>query len=210
LPALTARLGGLGGKDTLRLTVVVEAGTTAEASKAAPASEKLHVSIAREPAGLGLTVADEVADTRLFREFSLFRASEILHWGPSLARELAGMELVESGAAAREGVPGTRWFLQADETRSQSGATAKIHRTVELWLDADGYPVAASFTTQARARMLLLKVTRESKREQRYQHVGDHLVLTFDRTEDTEGDGKSKEAKRTITTTAAIAGRPTP
>jgi hypothetical protein len=210
VPALTARLGSLGGKDALRVTVVVEAATTAGESKTAPESEKLHLSIARDPAGLSLTVAEEVADTRLFQEFSLFRANEIIHRGASLARELTGMQLVESGAASREGVPCTRWLLQADETHSQSGATAKIHRTVELWLDADGYPVAASFTTQVRVRMLLFKMTRESKREQRYRHVGDHLVLTLDKTEDTEGDGKSKDAKRTITTTASIADRPTP
>jgi hypothetical protein len=166
--------------------------------------EKLRLSIACDPNGLKLTVQGAIAETHLFREFSLFRASEIVHYGPSLVRELTGMELVEGRRDTWEGVPCTRWVLEATEKRSQLGVKATARKTVELWLDADGYPMAASFVKKGESRVLLLKVTRESKRQQRYKRVGDRLVITLDKTEDADRAGKSQEAKRTVTTKAQV------
>ena len=208
LSTLTAKLKNLRGKDALRVAVLVEVGAAAGGTNKPSESEKLYVSLASDPNGLRLVVPGEVADTRLFREFSLFRASEIVHCAPALVRELAGMELVESRPDSREGVPCTRWHFQADEKLSQSGVTAKVHKEVEIWIDTDGYPMAASFKKQAESRMLLFKMTRESAREQGYKRCGDHLVLVRDRTEEADGDGKSRGAKRTVTTTTQIAAPP--
>jgi hypothetical protein len=205
LSALTTRLKNLRSKDALRVEVLVEAGAGAGETGEPPESEKLHLILASDPNGLRLTVPGEVADTRLYREFSLFRASEIMHCAPSLVRELAGMELVESGPDSRDGVPCTRWHLQADEKLSQSGVTAKVHKDVAIWIDADGYPLAVSFKKQAESRMLFFKMTRESAREQAYRRCGDRLVLVWDRTTEADGDGKSRGAKRTVTTTTRIA-----
>jgi soluble cytochrome b562 len=170
----------------------------------------LRLRIVGDPNGLKLTVQGAIAETHLLREFSLFRANEIVHYGPSLVRELAGMKLVESRPDTREGIPCTRWVLEATEKRSQLGVKATVRKTVELWLDADGYPMAASFVKKGVSRVLLLKVTRESKREQQYKRVGDRLVITLDKTEDADRAGKSKEAKRTVTTTTQITNGATP
>jgi hypothetical protein len=208
LPSLTAKLKSLRGQDRVRVAVSVEASTAAEEGKAPLKPEKLHLSITSDANGLTLVVAGEVSDTRLFREFSLFRAGELVHCGSSLAQELAGMQLVENRADSRDGVPCTRWRLQAEETRSQTGMTAKVRKTVELWIDTEGYPMAASFKKQGESKILFYKVTRESTREQRYRRLGDRLILVQDKTEEMDGDGKSKGAKRTVTTTTQIADPP--
>jgi soluble cytochrome b562 len=210
LPALTARLKNLKGTEAVRVEVVVEADTTGGGSETPAGSEKLRLRIVGDPNGLKLTVQGAIAETHLLREFSLFRANEIVHYGPSLVRELAGMKLVESRPDTREGIPCTRWVLEATEKRSQLGVKATVRKTVELWLDADGYPMAASFVKKGVSRVLLLKVTRESKREQQYKRVGDRLVITLDKTEDADRAGKSKEAKRTVTTTTQITNGATP
>jgi hypothetical protein len=208
LSALVAKLKDLRGRNAIRVAVFVEAGRVTGESNEPAELEKLHLSITSDPNGLSLTALGEVADTRLSREFSLFRAGEIVHYGPSLARELAGMELVESRPGSREGIPCIRWRLQADEKRSQSGATATVHKETVIWIGADGCPMAASFKKRAEGRMLLFKMTRESARDQDYQRCGDHLVLVRDRTEEADGEGKSRGAKRIVTTSTEITAAP--
>jgi hypothetical protein len=208
LPALVAKLKALRGKDAIRAAVLAEADRTVSESSELAESAKLRLSVASDANGLSLTALGEVADTRLSREFSLFRASEIVHYGPSLARELAGMELVESRPDSRGEVPCIRWRLQAEEKRSQSGAAATVHKETVIWIDADGYPLAASFKKRAEGRMLFFRMTRESAGEQDYKRCGDHLVLVRDRTEEADGDGKSKGVKRIVTTSTEIMTAP--
>jgi len=83
------------------------------------------------------------------------------------------------------------------------GMSSTSRRDVELWIDADGYPVAASFKTKYKARMLLFKYTSEYAREQRYKRLGGRLVLVFEGKE-TDIESKAGDEKRTITTTVEV------
>jgi hypothetical protein len=56
---------------------------------------------------------------------------------------------------------------------------------------------------QTKGRMLLIEFNSDSAREQRYQRMGDRLVLVFDRNE-TDVKSKAGEQKRTITTTVDV------
>ena len=76
-------------------------------------------------------------------------------------------------------------------------------RDVELWIDADGYPVTASFKAQNKGRILLFKFTSESARQQRYERLGSRLVLVFDNNE-TDIKSKAGAEKRTVTTTVEV------
>lgn len=208
LAGLTRKLRGMPGKDPICISVRVEASTaTKDGQETANPKTTLDVRIESDANSFALAVPGRVPYNRLGREFSLLRASELTHYGPSLANELAGMELIDTRDDSLESVPCTRWHLQAEETRAQSGARAIVRKDVKLWIDADGYPMAASFKKQGESRLLLIKMTRKSSREQRYTRHGDRLVLVMDKTDEAEDRGKSKGARRVVTTTVEIAGQ---
>lgn len=81
--------------------------------------------------------------------------------------------------------------------------SSTTRKDVELWVDADGYPVAASFKTQTKANVLLLKINSESTRYQRYARRADRLVVVLDRN-DTDVKTKVGDEKRTVTTTVDV------
>jgi hypothetical protein len=116
---------------------------------------------------------------------------------------LAGLKLAENRPDTHQGVSCRRWRLKSEETQSKFGVKSTTLRNVELWLDANGYPLRASFKTQIKGRMLLFKFSSESARSQRYKRIGERLVLAFDKTE-TDTKSKAGQEKRTVTTTVEI------
>ncbi|MGD8501799.1 MAG: hypothetical protein PVJ86_14195, partial [Phycisphaerales bacterium] len=92
---------------------------------------------------------------------------------------------------------------KSEKKESKFGMSATSRRDVELWIDADGYPVAASFKVQNKGRILLFKFTSESARQQRYERLGGRLVLVFDNNE-TDAKSKAGDEKRTVTTTVEV------
>jgi hypothetical protein len=166
--------------------------------------EKADLTIMSDFNALTLHVKGDISNARVFSEFSLLRASEVVHYGPSLACELAGLKLVKKSPDSHRGIPCTRWHLRSEEKQSQLGMSATLQRDVDLWVDAEGYPIGASFKKQGEGKVLLFRQSRESMREQRYERCGGRLILVFDKQDDTIRQSESKGGKRIVTTTLEV------
>ncbi len=200
---LVTRLEKLDGRDSIRAMVHIGDRASNIQDEESKPLEKLDFVITADANALTLTVAGKISNNRLFRDFSLLRAGELAHYGPHLARELDGLKLVENRPDVYRGVSCKRWRLKSERKESKFGISSTTLRDVELWIDAEGYPVAGSFKTQTKGRMLLFKFNSESAREQRYQRLGGRFVLVFDRNE-TDIKSKAGDHKRTITTTVEV------
>ena len=117
--------------------------------------------------------------------------------------EKNGLKLVENEPDVYQGVSCKRWRLKSELKESKFGISSTTLRDVELWIDAEGYPIAGSFKTQIKGRMLLFKFNSETVRQQRYQRLRSRLMVVFDRSE-TDVKSKAGEQKRTITTTVEV------
>jgi hypothetical protein len=200
---LVARLEKLDGKDSIRAMVHIADRVSKIQDEESKPLEKVDFVITADANALTLKVAGKISNNRLFRDFSLLRAGELAHYGPHLARELDGLKLVKNGTDVYRGVSCKRWHLKSERKESKFGISSTTLRDVELWIDAEGYPVAGSFKAQIKGRMLFFKFNSKSAREQRYQRLGGRLVLIFDRNE-TDVKSKAGEQKRTITTTVEV------
>jgi hypothetical protein len=197
---LIARLGKLDGKDSIRAVVHIDDSVSKAEDEKSKLLEKADFIITADANKLTLSVTGKISNNRLFREFSLLRAGELVHYGLQLASELDGLKLIENKTDEYQGVSCRRWRLKSERKESKFGMSSTTLRDVELWIDAEGYPVAGSFKTQAKGRLLLIKFSSESTRQQRYQRLGGRLVLIFDKNE-TDIKSKAGDQKRTITTT---------
>jgi hypothetical protein len=200
---LTTRLDKLDGKDSIRAMVHIDDRVSKVLDEESKPLEKMDFIITADANALTLTIADKISNNRLFRDFSLLRAGELAHYSPHLARELDGLNLVENEPDVYQGVSCKRWRLKSELKESKFGISSTTLRDVELWIDAEGYPIAGSFKTQIKGRMLLFKFNSETVREQRYQRFGGRFVVVFDRNE-TDVKSKAGEQKRTITTTLKV------
>lgn len=205
LPDLIAKLEKLEGNGPFHGVVHIEDRTSETKDQVPPKKcDKADVEITAKADVLTLTVSGKVSDSSVLRDFSLLRASELVNYAPTLARELAGMKLVERLPDSYQGVACTKWRLKSQEKKSKFGISATRRRDVELWIDPNGYPMAASFKMRGESRILLVKAKYESTRQQRYKLLGGRLILVFDRKDETARQGKSKGGKRIVTTTVEV------
>lgn len=203
LPDLVARLQKLDGKDAIHAVVHIEDRISSTEEKGSQQLEKADLIIAADANALTLTVTGKIPNTRVFRDFSLLRANDIVNCGPALARELAGLELVERLPDLHEGVSCTRWRLKSEEKKSKLGASETRRRDVELWIGPNGWPLRASFKTQTKRSILFIKVSTESKCEQRYERLRGRLIPVFEKLE-TEQKSKAGRGKRIVTITLKV------
>jgi hypothetical protein len=205
LPDLINRLQKLEVNNPLQAVVHVEVRTPGTKDKeGAQQLENVDLTITSDVNILTLSVKGDIPHTKIFGEFSLLRANELVHYGPSLVRELDGLKPVKKLPDSHKGLSCTLWRLKSEEKRSQFGMSASVQRNVELWIDAEGYPVAGSFKKQGESKVLLFRQSRESTREQRYQRLGGRLILVFDKQDDVVRQSNSKGGKRIITTTVEV------
>jgi hypothetical protein len=203
LPDLITRLQKLDGRNPIRAMVHIEAHTSKTEDKDAKPFEQTDLMITADANTLTLSVTNPLSDTRILREFSPLRAAELIHYGPPLARELSELKLLEKRSDSHQGLPCTRWRMESEKKESRLWMSSTTRRDVELWIDSDGYPVAGSFKTQAKANVLLLKINSESERYQRYARRADRLLLVLDRY-DTDVKTRVGDEKRTVTTTVDV------
>ena len=204
LPDLMARLKKLNGNGAVCAAVHIEDRTSKKAEDLdGKPLEKANFTITADANTLTVAVAGKISDSRVFREFSVLRAGELAHCGPHLARELEGLKPVENRAGSHKGVSCRHWRLKSEKKEKRFGISSITVRDVELWIDAEGYPLAGSFKTQTKGRLLLFKFSAGSTRSQRYQRLGTRLVLVLDKKE-TDVKSKAGDEKRTITTTVKV------
>jgi len=197
---LITRLKKLDGKDSIHAVIHIDDRVSKAQDEKSKLLEKADFIITADANTLTLSVTGKISNNRLFREFSLLRAGELAHYVSQLASELDGLKLIENAPDVYHGISCRRWCLKSERKESKFGVSSTTIRDVELWIDAEGYPIAGSFKTQAKGRLLLIKFSSESLREQRYQRLGSRLVLVFDKNE-TDIKSKAGDQKRTITTT---------
>jgi hypothetical protein len=200
---LVTRLEKLDGKDSIRSMVHIGDRVSKVQDEDSKLLEEANFVVTVDANSLTLMVAGKVSNNRLFQEFSILRAGQLVQYGASLAHEMDGLKLVENEPDIYQGVSCRRWRLKSERKESKFGVSSTTLRDVKLWIDAEGYPIAGSFKTQTKGRMLLIEFNSDSAREQRYQRMGDRLVLVFDRNE-TDVKSKAGEQKRTITTTVDV------
>jgi len=157
LPDLVARLGKLDGKGAICGAVHIEDRTSKTEDGDGKPLEKADFTITADANALTVAVVGKISDSRVFREFSVLRAAELAQYGPGLARELDGLKLIENRAGSHRGVACRHWRLKSEKKEKKFGFSTSTVRDVELWIDADGYPLAGSFKTQTKGRMLLFK-----------------------------------------------------
>ena len=203
LPDLVTRLQKLDGRNPIRATVHIEDRTSRTEDKDSKQLEKTDLMITADANTLTLSVTGPMSNTRVLREFSLLRAGELVHYAQPLARELTELKLVEARPDSHQGLSCTRWRMESEQKESKLWMSSTTRKDVELWIDADGYPVAGSFKTQAKANVLLLKINSESARYQRYTRWADRLVVVLDKN-DTDVKTKVGDEKRTVTTTVDV------
>ena len=150
---LIARLKKLDGNSTIRAAVHVDDRTSRTDDENYKPREEGHFAITAEPNALSVAVVGKIRDSRVFKDFSLLRAGELAHYAPQLARELDGLKLVENRAGSYLGVSCRHWRLKSEEKESKFGFSSTTTKNVELWIDSDGYPIAAVFKTQAKGKM---------------------------------------------------------
>jgi hypothetical protein len=201
LPDLIGKLEKLEGNGPFHGVVHIEDRTSNTKNQAPQKCDKADLQITAKANTLALTVSGKISNRSVLKGFSLLRASELVNYGPALARELAGMKLVERLPDSYQGVACTKWRLKSQEKKSKLGISATRRQDVELWIDPNGYPMAASFKMRSESRVFLMKAKYESAHEQRYKRLGGRLILVFDRRDETARQGKSKSDKRVITTT---------
>lgn len=203
LSSLFARLRTLNGRNPIQTTVHIEDRTSRTEDKDSKQLEKADLLISADANTLTLSVTGPMSNSRILREFSLLRAAELVHYAESLAHELTESKLVEVRPDSHQGLPCTRWRIESEKKESKLWMSSTTRKDIELWIDADGYPVAGSFKTQTRANVLLLKINSESARYQRYARCADRLVLVLDRN-DTDVKTRVGDEKRTVTTTTDV------
>jgi hypothetical protein len=203
LPDLMARLKKLDGNGTVCAAVHIEDRTSKKEDLDGKPLEKADFMITADANMLTVAVTGKVSDSRVFREFSVLRAGELAHCGPHLARELEGLKLVENRAGLHKGVSCRHWRLKSEKKEKKFGISSTTVRDVELWIDAEGYPLAGLFKTLTKGRLLLFKFSAGSTRSQRYQRLGTRLVLVMDKKE-TDVKSKAGNEKRTVTTTVEV------
>ena len=214
-------LNGLEGKDEILTTVRIENFTsTAKGKKTNKIESEFIVNadantlsithegdiskITSDPNAGSSGFNDDISDARNFQDFSLFRAAELVHYGPSLARELDGMRLVRKKSDKYQDAVCTLWELNSKEIQKTSGVKSTTNRDVKLWIDEEGYPVGGEFQTQVTAKIFLIfKINSETLRKQSYKRHGDRLVLTLDKNE-TDFETDEENMKQMVTTTVEI------
>ncbi len=221
LQDLLETLNALEGKDEILTTVRIENLTsTAKGKKTNKIESEFVVNadvdtlsisyegditeITSDPNAGSSGFGGDISDSRNFQDFSLFRAAELIHYGPTLARELDGMKLVKKRSDKYQDAACTLWKLNSKETQKISGVKSTTKRDVKLWIDKEGYPVGGEFQTKITAKIFLIfKINSETMRKQSYQRHGDRLVLTLDKNE-TDFETDEENMKQTVTTTVSI------
>jgi len=203
LPELISRLQKTNGNGPVLGMVHIEDHMSKKKDESSKKPEKADLIITADANTLTVSVSGDITESRIFREFSLLRAKELVSYGPALASKLAEMKLVERGTDTHEGKPCNLWRLKSEKKESKLGMSATQRRDLELKIDAEGYPVAGSFKTQVVSKILFIKISSESHCEQHYERSGGRLMLVFDKREESVKHGKSTD-KRIVTTTVEV------
>lgn len=221
LAELKAKLSAVQPAQALKATVAYE-------SSAQSGDEKNpaigHATAVVEESGAGLriqwsralmdeAVAEELARTkdqnlppRIRRAMDSLGATTLhdyLNAGPVILRQLSLAELVEETPVMWRGQPARLLSLKITPTVSDKMKKylKEIKATAKIWLDAEGWPLAAEHTVDVRGRaFLVISFDQHEHHEYEYAQTNGHLVTTRHAKETSgSGGGESGQTKALAT-----------
>ncbi len=134
---------------------------------------------------------------------SATRLQDYLNGAPNLLRQLEGAELTGEKAVTWEGQPARLLSFKLNPPMSERDRKRikEMDTSAEIWIDRDGFPLAAKSHADFKGRALLvISFESSSKEEFRFTHVGDRLVVTRHVRENSGSGGGESGGQKTVAT----------
>lgn len=142
---------------------------------------------------------------RAMGALSATRLLDYLDGAPNLLRQLDGAELTGEKNVTWQGRP-TRLLsfkLNPPMSERQRSHIKELDAAAQIWIDRDGFPLAAESHVNLKGRALLvISFESSTKEEFRFAHVGDRLlVIHYVRENSSSGGGEGGGQKTIVTLT---------
>jgi hypothetical protein len=204
------------------ISAVVERAVTSERKERPLEAGRATLDVTAGPAGVsgGYPAAvleqlrAEAADTdpekpkpmrRTLQDFDAIEVGYMLNGAPALLNDLDGATLKGATASEHEGRPAR--LLDLDLVMRVSKADRKwvktARRSMKLWVDADGVPLAAESDSEFVVGLLMFTFDARESRSQAFHRTGDRLV-TVKRVTRFDGEGLGESQHLTTETTLRL------
>ena len=181
-------------------TVIVELGPTGLRMEWTPA----QLAAARDAEWRRQRDPDAPQSDATLGELPAWDAARLLDSSASLRLAIDGATLVENRADQLDGAPARLLVIRPRSSLSKTDKTTKRYDdTLMLWLDADGYPLAADRKVEARGSKFLISFGFSEHVTRRYSHIGEHLVVTR-QTRESSSEGLGMKGRTTQTSTVTV------
>jgi hypothetical protein len=129
--------------------------------------------------------------------------NDYLNAGPQMLRQLGQAELIDDKAVVLNGQPARLLSLKVTPTLGEKDKKyiKEIETTAKIWLDAEGWPIAAEHSVHIKGRALLVITFEQSEHhEVHYARANGRLVATSHAKEsNNSGAGESMHSKTLAT-----------
>lgn len=207
---------------TAPVSAVLERAVTSERKDRPLEAGRATLEVSAGPAGISIgypgTVLEqlraEAADTdpekprplrRTLQDFDAIEVANMLNGAPGLLNDLDGATLTAVSDGAYEGRPAR--LLELDLVLRLSKADSKwvknARRSMKLWVDADGVPLAAESDSEFVVGLLIFTFDARETRSQAFHRVGDRLA-TLRRSTSFDGEGLGESQHLTTDTTLRL------
>ncbi len=128
-------------------------------------------------------------------------ALDLLDAAPELLLMLEGATLVETRVDTYDNKPASLLVLKprVSLAKREKKRIKKFESTANLWLDADGWPLAIESQQRVKASMMLISFLADTKEKRTYGHTADRLFVTTS-TRDTASEGFGQKSQEHTTT----------
>lgn len=220
LASVRAALLQFGGKAPI--SGVLERAVTSERKERPLEAGRATLDVSAGPAGISIgypaavleQLRVEAADTdpekpkpvrRTLQDFDAIEAGNMLNGAPALLNDLDGATLRSESATTYGDRPAR--LLELDLVLRVSKADQKwvktARRTMKLWVDADGVPLAAESESEYVVGLLIFTFDARESRSQAFTRVGDRLA-TLRRSTRFDGEGLGESTHFVTDTTLRV------
>jgi len=172
-----------------------------------------HLRLQETPSGLGLewdqaelhriqaaSDAKDQGPKRAMGTLDAEKATALLDAAKSLLQGLKNASLQQDRADTWQGHPARLLVFTVDDLKDMTESDRKhlksYTRTVNVWMGADGVPLAAKSQMDLKGSFFLISFESHTEASRTYTRVGDRLVATHEETLDSgSGAGESSESK---------------
>lgn len=207
LTALRESLQKLAGSQAVRATLSRESRRENEGDK--PAVGRITTDV--EATAEGVSIHASVAEISRRREekgavdLDPEDVLRVLHYAPLLLEELDGAVVTSEAQSTRNGAA-VRVLDIKLQTRLEDEDRKRVKeasRTMKLWLDTAGTPLAAEIVEAMKARILLLSFSFSARTAMSFAVFGDRLLIVSE-TQSNSASGMGQNTRETRTTTVKV------